>query len=148
MATAAITGRKAFIRASTAAASTATSSQTALAELQNYTLTITADSIDVTSHDSSGWKETLTGIRSFSWSADLIHISTGAGQGALRAALLTTIAAGPGLVNITFMQSTSITAKKYQGKTRLTGFEHTHGTNDAVLGKMSGIGSGSLKRTG
>lgn len=146
MATAAITGRKAYIRASTASASTATTSQTALAELQNYTLTVNADTIDVTSHDSAGWKEVLTGIRNFSWSADLVYLSTGAGQGALRAALLTSAAAGPGLVNITFMQTTATNAKKYQGKTRLTSFELTHDTNNAVLGKMSGVGSGALTR--
>lgn len=147
MATAAITGRKAILRASTAAASTATTSQTALAELQNYTLTVTSDVIDVTSHDSAGWKEVLSGIRSFSWSADLVYVSTGAGQGALRAALLSTAAAGAPLVNISFMQTTAVNAKKYVGKTRLTGLEVAHGTNDAVLGKLSGVGHGALART-
>jgi len=147
MATAGLTGRKAILRASTAAASTATTSQTAFAELQNYTLTVSSDVIDVTSHDSAGFKEVLQGIRSWSWSADLIHISTGAGQGALRAALLTTAAAGAPLVNISFMQTTATASKKFVGKTRLTGFEVSHGTNDAVLGKMSGVGSGALART-
>lgn len=144
MATAALTGRLARIRASTAAASTATTSQTALAELQNYTLTVNGDVIDVTSHDSSGWKEVLTGIRSWSWSADVVYLSTGAGQGALRANF---VGATPALLNITFLQTTTLTAKKYQGKTRLTSFELSHGTNDAILGKMSGVGSAALART-
>lgn len=146
MATAALTGRLARIRASTAAASTATTSQTALAELQNYTLTVSADTIDVTSHDSSGWKETLTGIRSWTWSADVVYLSTGGGQGALRSNLVT--GAGPTIpLNITFLQTTTLTAKKWQGKTRLTSFELSHGTNDSILGKMSGVGTAALTRT-
>lgn len=146
MATAAIPGRKAYIRASTASASTATSSQTALAELRDYTLTVTGDVIDVTSHDSNNFKETLPGIRSWSWTADLIYLSTGAGQSALRTAFLSTATAGNPQVNITFMQSTSTSTKKYQGKAYLTSFEISHATNDAVLGKLSGVGNGALKR--
>ena len=144
MATAAIPGRLASLRASTAAASTATSSQTALAELKNYTLTIDTTPIDVTNHDSSGWKEHIHGIRSWSWTADLVYLSTGAGQGALRANLL---GATPALINVTFKQSTSNTSKKYQGKTRVTSFDLNTATDDAVLGTMSGVGNGALTRT-
>ena len=144
MASAAIPGRLAYLRASTAAASTATTSQTQITELKNYVLTVAANEIDVTSHDSSGWKETLTGTRSWSWTADLVYLSTGPMQGALRANLL---GATPALLNISFKQSTSNSAKKYQGKTRLTGFELSHEQDSEVLGKLSGVGSGILVRT-
>ncbi len=142
MASAGMHGRFASIRVSTA--STATTAQTAIAELRNYTLTVEGDTIDITSHDSSGWRELLNGTRRWSWEAEVIYLSTGAGQVVVRPEFTT---ANPGLVNISFKQSTSNTAKLWKGKTRLTGFDINHDTNDAVLGTMRGEGSGSLTRT-
>jgi len=144
MATAAITGRKAYIRSSTAAASTATSSQTIWAELTDYTLTFERGEIDVTNHDSSGWHENLSGIGKWSGSGNINYLSTGAGQGALRAHVLGT---NPALVNLTFQATTSATAKKYQGKARITGFDQRNPTDGAVLGSISFVGSGALVRT-
>lgn len=144
MASASITGRKAYIRSSTAAASTATTSQTAWAEILNYTLTVERDEIDVTNHDSSGWHENLSGIAKWTLSGNMNYLSTGAGQGALRAHILGT---NPGLVNVTAMATTSATAKKYQGKLRLTGFAQENPTDGAVTGSISGVGSGALVRT-
>ena len=144
MATAAITGRKAYIRSSTAAASTATTSQTAWAEITDYTLTFERTEIDVTNHDSSGWHENLSGIGTWSWQGSVNYLSTGAGQGALRAHSLT---ANPALVNITFQATTAASSKKYQGKTRITGWDQRNPTDGAVLGSISGVGSGALTRT-
>lgn len=144
MASAAITGRKAYIRASTAAASTATTSQTAIAELLDWTLNVSREEINVTNHDSSGWHENVSGIATWDFSARMNSISTGAGQGALRAHLLGT---NPGLVNATFMLTTATNSKKYQGKVRLTGFGHETPTDGAVTGPISGVGSGALTRT-
>lgn len=144
MATASITGRKAYIRSSTAAASTATTSQSVWAEILDYTLTVDRAAIDVTNHDSSGWNENLSGIVKWSGSGRLNHISTGAGQGALRAHILT---ANPGLVNFTFQQTTVAASKKFQGKARVTGFDVTHPTEGAVQGTISWEGSGALTRT-
>ena len=142
MASAALHGRFASLRVSTA--STATTAQTALAELQNYTVTVEGDYIDVTSHDSSGWREGLNGTRRWSWEAEVVYLSTGAGQLVLRPEFTT---ATPGLVNVTFKQTTSNTAKLWKGKTRITGFDISHPTNDAILGTIRGEGSGSLTRT-
>jgi len=144
MASAAITGRKAYLRSSTAAASTATTSQTLWAEIRDYTLTFERAESDVTNHDSSGWHENLSGTATWRWTGAVNYISTGAGQGALRAHSLGT---NPALINITFQATTAATAKKYQGKTRITGWDHNAPTNDAVLGNISGIGSGPLVRT-
>lgn len=144
MATAAITGRKAYIRSSTAAASTATTAQTAWAEITNYTLTVERAAINVTNHDSSGYNENLSGIMRWTLRGDLNYISTGAGQGALRAHLL---GINPGLVNVSALATTSLTSKKYQGKLRLTGFAQENPTDGAVTGSIEGEGSGSLART-
>lgn len=143
MPTAAVLGRLAYIRASTAAASTATTSQTKIAELRNYTLTVEGDVIPIESHDTTGWRESLQHFRRWNWEAEVIYLSTGAAQGALRGEFST---ANPGLVNITFGQTSALNAKKWQGKTRLTGFTVNHDTNDAVLGTLRGEGNGSLTR--
>lgn len=144
MATAAITGRKAYIRSSTAAASTASTSQTVWAEIRDYTLTFERDEINVTNHDSSGWHENLSGIATWRGSGSVNYISTGAGQGALRAHALGT---NPALVNMTFQASTSATTKKYQGKVRIVGWDHNGPTDGEVLGNISWVGSGALTRT-
>jgi predicted secreted protein len=146
MASAAITGRLAYIRASTAAASTATSSQTQVTELTDYTLTFEKGTINVTNHDSSGWHESLAGIGRWNGTANINYLSTGPMQGALRAHVLQA-AGNPALVNMTFKQTTSNTAKKYQGKARITGFTVGHPTDNAVLGTLSFEGSGPLVRT-
>lgn len=144
MASVAQTGRLAQIYSSTTLASTATSSQTRWLNLQDYTLTLDRNEIDVTSHDSSGFHDNLSGIAKWSWDAKVVYASTAAGQGALRAYVL---GSNPGLVNISFLQSTAKTTQKYQGKTRITGFTVTHGTDNAVLGTIKGVGSGPLVRT-
>jgi len=144
MASAAITGRKAYIRSSTAAASTATTSQTAWAEITDYTLSFERSEIDVTNHDSSGWHENLSGIGKWSGSGNLNYISTGAGQGALRQHVLGT---NPITVNMSFVATTTLTAKKYQGKARITGWDQKNATDGAVLGSISWVGSGPLVRT-
>ena len=141
MPSAALTGRLGELRFSTA--STATTAQTKLAELRDYVLTIEADMIDVTSHDSSGWKENVYGTRRWSWTAELAYLSTQAAQADVRDALLNNQQ-----LNATFKQSTSNTTKKYQGKTRVTQFTAGHPTNDAVLGTMAGEGTLAITRTG
>ena len=140
MATASLTGRLATIRLSTA--STATTSQTAIAELKDYTLTVNRAEIDVTSHDSSGFKEVLSGIADWAWTADVLYLSTQASQADARDALLNSQ-----LVNITFKQTTANASKKFQGKMRMTQFTVGHPTNDAVVGTMAGVGHGTLTRT-
>lgn len=142
MASAALHGRFASLRVSTA--STATTAQSAIAELQNYTLTVEGDYIDVTSHDSSGWREGLNGTRRWSGEAEVVYLSTGVGQAALRTEFSTS---NPGLVNATFKQTTSNTTKLWKGKVRITGFDLSHPTNESILGSIRFEGSGPLTRT-
>lgn len=138
---AAIPGRKAYLRSSSN--SSASTAQTLMAELLDYTLTVEEDNIDVTNHDSSGWAESIIGIRRWSWEASANYLSTGAGQGALRQSLVDADAN----VFITFQATTSVTAKKYQGKTRLTGFTQANATNAQVMGTFRGQGTGPIVRT-
>jgi hypothetical protein len=114
-----------------------------LAELLDYTLTVESDVIDVTNHDSSGWAESIIGLRRWSWEASANYLSTGAGQGALRQSLIDADAT----LYITFQATTSATAKKYQGKTRALAFTQSNGTNAQVQGTFRGQGNGPIVRT-
>ena len=139
---AAIPGRKAYLRSSSA--SSVSSSQVLMAELLDFTLTVEEDNIDVTNHDSSGWHESIIGIRKWSWEASANYLSTGAGQGALRQSFIDADAT----VYVTFQATTSLTAKKYQGKTRLTAFtQGSNGVNSQVVGTFKGEGNGPIVRT-
>lgn len=141
MATAAIPGRKAYIRSSSA--SSASTSQTLLAELLDYTLTVESPEIPVTNHDSSGWEENILGIRKWSWEASCNYLSTGAGQEELRQSLLDADAT----VWITFQATTSAAAKKHVGKTRITRYTQANPTEGQILGTFAGVGNGVIART-
>ena len=142
MPSAALAGRFGSIRLSTA--SSATTAQTQIAELTNYRIAVAHELINVTSHDSSGWEDNISGIRSWEGSADVVYRSTGAGQASARTSMTT---ASPNLMNFAFKQSTSNTAKKWQGAGYVTGFEASHETNNAVLGTISFRGARPLVRT-
>jgi len=143
MASAGTVGRRAFLYWSSAS-SKATTSQTKIAELQDFTFTADRDLIDVTSHDSSGWKESLPGTFKGSWTAKVVYLSTGAAQGAMRKVFLGAL---PAMSAISIL-ATSFTSKhKYTGLTRLSGFTMTAATDNAVLGDLKGEISGALTRT-
>lgn len=142
MPSAALAGRFGSIRASTA--STATTAQTAIAELVNYRITVDRGLIPVTSHDSSGWEDNIAGIASWNGTADVIYLSTGAGQTIVRGALTT---ATPNLVHFTFKQTTSNTSKKWNGSGYVTSFDISHGTDEAVLGTIAFRGARPIVRT-
>ena len=140
---AAIPGRKAYLRSSSA--SSASSSQVLMAELLDFNLTVELDGIDVTNHDSSGWMESIVGLRHWSWDATANYISTGVGQGALRQSLID----ADQLVYLTFQATTALTAKKYQGKVRITAFGQGNNSNtQQVQATFRGIGNGPIVRTG
>ncbi len=59
-----------------------------IAEVRNFSLTIEADEIDATSHDSSGDDESIMGKLSWSGTAEALHVQDNAGQQALTDVLL------------------------------------------------------------
>jgi len=84
--TAGIPGRKANLTYD----ATSTGSGTAFGVMQNYSLDVTRELADQTNFDSSGWTEMLDGRRSWSFSAQTIHVSTLANLSAIRDQLSTT----------------------------------------------------------
>lgn len=71
MATAAIGSRLGVIALSTAASAGGTN---AIAELRNCTVRVSRDMIDVTSNDSSGWRNIITGTASWSATAEALYV--------------------------------------------------------------------------
>lgn len=140
MATLALQGRRAYIRFSTA--SSATTAQSLVQELQNPTLTIEVGDIDVTNHDSSGWTERLDGIRSATWEASANFVSTGV-QGAIRQSLLD----GDANQYFTWQATTAAASKKFQFKTRLRGFGMEGPTDGQVTATFRGVSHGAITRT-
>ena len=85
MATAALQSRLGLIALSTAASAGGSG---AIAELRNCTLTVSRDMIDVTSNDSSGWRNVIPGTASWTARAEALYVpSTSATQYLLRNAL-------------------------------------------------------------
>ena len=142
MASAAIHGRHGTLRISTS--SSGTSSQIKIAELNTYTITAEADTIDVTNHDSTGWQETLLGTRRWNIEADVMYLSTGLGQAIARTEFTTN---SPLRVHLTLTQTSSITAKLWKGRAWVSGWTASHDQNDAVKGTLRFFGSGTLART-
>jgi hypothetical protein len=68
MATAGIAGYSGFLYAGPT-----TGSITKIAELREWTLSAEMSEIDATSHDSSGTREVIAGVRSWSGSAEFLH---------------------------------------------------------------------------
>lgn len=71
MASAGFAGYKGIVKLSTSSTGGAT---TKIAELREYTVNGDHDTFDVTSHDSSGERERIAGIRSWSASAQYLHV--------------------------------------------------------------------------
>ncbi len=143
MATAALTGRAGALYASTNLAQ-ATSSMTRVAELQDVTLTVNGKTIDVTSHDSSGWMENLLGIRDWKVAGKVNYISTGAGQ-KIFAVQLT--ASAPLSVRVSVAATTSKTARLWVGNGKVTKFEHSLPTDKSIVGTLELVGTGAITRT-
>lgn len=140
MATVAIPGRKAYIRFSTA--SSATTAQSLVQELQDFTLTVNTADIVLTNHDSSGWEERMDGIKGAEWEATLNYVSTGV-QGTMRQSLLD----GDANQYVTFQATTAAASKKYQFKTRLRSFTQSNPTDGQVAGTIRGQSHGAITRT-
>lgn len=76
MATAAIAGYTAIVKTSTSTGSAVTK----IGELRDYTLDVTHETFDATSHDSSGERERIGGITAWTGSAEALFVDDNASQ--------------------------------------------------------------------
>lgn len=137
MATSSVAGYKGIFKASTAAGG----AKTALGELRNFTLSVEHAEIDATSHDSSGDREVIAGIGSWSGSAELLHLQSDAEH----------IETFDVLVNRTkvdfeWFPTGSSGDGYYQGSGYFTGWELAAPNEDALATNLSLVGTGALTR--
>ena len=140
MATAAIAGYKGafFFSTSTSGA------KTRMVEVQDFTLTVEHSEIDATSHDSSGTREVIGGISSWSGSADVLMVLSSGGPGSHNAAFDVLIAKT--LVDFEFIPTGSSSDGYYEGQGFFTNFELGSPGEDALATSLSLVGTGSLTR--
>lgn len=137
MATEAIAGYKGFISLSTATGQT----KTRLAEITDWSLSITHDEIDATSHDSSGTRERIAGIDAWEGSGELLHVQTEDTHKDLFDVLV-----GKTFVDFEFAPTGSTADGTYSGTGYVTDFTVNSPGEDALNTSFSFIGSGVLSR--
>lgn len=108
----------------------------AVAGQRGGTLNRSADSIDVTSKDSGGWKENLQGLKEWSIDTDGLMVDTDTGYAALEDAYMngTDVMIELALPN----------GNTYSGKAIITDFPVEIPYDDAVTYSVSFVGNGAL----
>lgn len=116
-------------------------SVTALAELRDYTLSVEHAEIDATSHDSSGDREIIAGVGSWSGSADLLHVMSNATHKAAFDLLTSRTK-----VDAEFYPTGSSSDGHFSGEMFFTSFELSAPNEDALAVGLSFMGTGALAR--
>ena len=112
-----------------------------IAELRELTLDVEHEVIDATSHDSLEFREFIRGLRSWTITAGLLHITTEAEQGKVRAALL----AGT-LMDIEILESGAATSgnPRWSGKALVSAGSFGFPVDDAQTADITLQGTGVL----
>lgn len=138
MATSAIQGRKGNFSLSATTAAVAK-----VGEVENWEIQIQRDTIDATSFDSSGYKETVEGIMNWTARAGAISVSGNANQVVIRKQI---VAATPAKCSFSFQPTTSATMK-WTGSGYIRGVRTFGGTRDLVMLDVDIEGTGALTYT-
>ena len=107
------------------------SSSVKLKSLSEWKLTVKADDIDASDHDSLGWKDKLTGMAEWSATIKAVYFEGDTTQQGILSALvaaLTTTAAG---ILCTFEPIDAAGGFAYSGTGNITDYSHSAGNNDA-----------------
>lgn len=115
---------------------------TLIAGATNHSLSISAASIDVTTKDSLGWKEIISGLREWSISADaVVAYDATLGVEALFDALANRS-------KLTLKFSTEISGdERWSGSAYVTSIEKTAGLEEAVTFSVTFEGTGAITRS-
>lgn len=140
MATAAVAGYKGAFFFSTSTSGT----ETRAVEVTDFTLTGEHAEIDATSHDSSGTREVIAGIDSWSGSAEALHVMSSGAAGTMNAALDVLLAKT--LVDFEFIPTGSSSDGYYAGSGYFTNWELSAPGEDALATSLSFVGTGALTR--
>ena len=112
-----------------------------IGELRELTLDIEHEVIDATSHDSGEFREFIRGLRSFTLTAAVLHITTEAEQTKIRAAIL----AGT-LMDFELLEEGVATAGKprWSGSALISATSLSFPVDDAMTGDITLQGTGIL----
>ncbi|MFW6079004.1 MAG: phage tail tube protein [Gemmatimonadota bacterium] len=134
MASSAISGHKAKLHIMT---QDSTEAAVEIGELRNFTLTVEAEEIDVTSHDSSGWRERIYGLRTWGLDGEALYVDDNTGQDQIREAL-----SSETVKTITVVPTTG--DKNWQGDAIATSWDLGGPNDDAAITNFSVVGTGAI----
>lgn len=141
MATKAIPGRKAVVFMNNTSSGTQNSAAR-IAEVRNWTLTVSESPIDATSNDSSGWEENIDGVKSWNLRAAMANLSTNANQITLVSVF------GSTTRKWMTIQPTTAKTQKWQGYVRVVDYDvGGAGPNDLNLRNVTFRGTANLRYT-
>lgn len=124
-------------------AASSTGTVTEIAEIRNFEITQEMSEIDATSHDSSGHREVIAGIRNWSGTAEYLY----AGDNASQKALKDLLNAGT-LSNFEFYPNgTSSGFPIYTGSGYVTSWAPGFPTEDAIAINVAFVGTAALTQT-
>ena len=138
MATGSIAGYTAIVKTSTSTGG----SVTKIGELRDYTLDVTHDTFDATSHDSSGERERIAGITAWVGSAEALYVDDNASQRQVFTALNERTK-----IDFEFMPVGSSSGDHWTGTGFITGHALTGPNEDAAALAIELEGTGILTHT-
>jgi predicted secreted protein len=138
MATQAIAGYRALLNISTSTGG----SLSQVAELKDYTLDVSHQEIDVTSHDSSGSREIIAGIDQWTGSGEINYVVASSNHKALFDVMV-----GKTLVDFEFIPTGSSSDGYFSGTGYVSGFSMNAPTEDALGASVTFTGHGTFARS-
>lgn len=125
----------------TVAVSTDGTQYNKIADLQDVTLDLTANEIDVSSHDNNGWASTILGLKKWSATAAALYIAEDVGQDAVYDALVngTTI-------KLQFRPKVGTGLPEFTGDARITNWSLAGPNDGAAAINISISGDGPLTK--
>lgn len=140
MASAAVAGFKGVMLFSTSTGGSVTKA----AEIMDWTINVEHAEIDVTSHDSSGTREIISGIDQWSGSAEMLHVMTSGGPGSANA--IFDVMTSKTKVDMEFYPTGSSQDGWYEGTAFFTGYEITAPIEGALATNLTFTGALPLTR--
>lgn len=138
MASNGIAGYKGIFALSTANGSTVRD----LAEVRNFTIDVTMGEIDVTTHDSSGYRDVIAGIVAWSGTAEYLNVQTSTYHKAVIDGLL-----NKAQIDAEFYPTGSSGDGYFSGDCFITNWTLGAPNEDALAVNISFVGTGTLTRT-
>jgi len=129
-----IAGFEAFLYIGTTGSAT-----TKIAEIRDIELAIEDELIDVTSHDSNGWRCNLSGLRNWSFTAEALNVTLDGGQAIVKNAILNRTE-----LDIELREQDITGAPRFYGKCLVATTTKTYPNDDAQTHALEFRGNGPL----